>query len=114
MWVLLKSDRLPDVKVFAESVRASEFPLEIDTDWDWASHTGWLPMQWNGKESGCEVDFEPLEEDDVGAAAAAGFDGLDSAVVLTTRGWDSLKVANAIAAWLAQHCNAVVSEDEDE
>ena len=114
MWVLLQNDRLPDVEAFLESVRASEFPLTFDTDWDWASHIGWLPMHWDGEESGCEIEFEILEKDDIDAAVAAGFSALNSAVVLTTSGWDSLKVASAIAACLAAHCDAVVSEDADE
>ena len=112
MWVLLQRDRLLDVTRFAESVSASEFPLTIDTDWDWASHIGWLPAYWDGKESGCEVELELLESEDSEAADIAGFKGLDSAVVLTTRGMDSLNVAIAIAACLAQQCDAVVSEDE--
>lgn len=112
MWVHLQRDQLLDVQRFSKSVRDSEFPLTIDTDWDWESHIGWLPAYWDGEESGCEIELESLEREDIESAEAAGFKGLDSAVVLTTRGMDSLNVAIAIAACLAQECDAVVSEDE--
>jgi hypothetical protein len=105
---------LPPVATLADAISESEFPLEIDTDWDWGTHSGWLPMHWDGEESGCEVDFEPLEQSEIDAAEVEGFSGLDSVVIITTRGWDSLTVANAFAACLVKMTDGCISEDEDE
>lgn len=113
-WVMFQEKRLPSVAALAEAIAASEFPLRIDTDWEWRSHSGWLPMQWREEESGCEVDFEPLKQSDIDAANVEGYAGLDSVVVITSRGWDSLRIANAFVACLVEMTDGCISEDEGE
>lgn len=113
-WVMVDKRRLPTVADLGRAVEASGFPLAIDTDWAWDSHSGWLPMQWRGEESGCEVAFEELEDEDLEAAREAGFSDVDAAVVLTTGGWDSLQSGVSFAACLAALAEGCIAEDEDE
>lgn len=114
MWVMANRKALPSVGDLAAATAGSEFALEIDNDWSWDQHMGWLPMKWRGEESGCEVELAELEAQDAVAAEEAGFPNLDCAIVISTRGWDSLQSGVVFGAVLATIVEGCISEDEDE
>lgn len=114
IWVLVDIEKLPTPDEIAQSIHLSDFPLEIDSDWEWKELAGWLPMYWDGSESGCEIDYEPLEEKDRVAAAEAGFPGLNAVLVMTSRGWDSLRAACVFAGKVAHSSGGCVSEHESQ
>lgn len=72
-WLLAKSKNLPGPAEVSRTVHLSDFPLEIDADRDWQDLVSWLPMFWNGRESGYEIDFEVLGHEDATAVSKAGF-----------------------------------------
>lgn len=112
-WVLIDQTRLPSVAELAQSIDRSGFPLRIDTDWEWTTHSGWLPAAFSGRESGFEIWFESLTAEASRAASAAGFPTVDSAVVIETRDWDSLRSGAAMAACLVAAGGSCISEDEN-
>lgn len=112
-WVLIDKTRLPSVAELAQAIDQSGFPLRIDTDWDWRTHSGWLPAVFSGRESGFEIYFESLTAEAARAARAAGFPTVDSAVVIETRDWDSLRSGAAMAACLVAAGGSCISEDEN-
>ncbi len=113
-WVLVKSEKLPTPAATAQAIHISDFPLEIDADWDWKELMGWRPMLWNGRDSGCEIECERLGRKDAAAATKAGFPDLDTTLVITTRGSDSLRAASVFAGTVANASGGCVSERDGE
>lgn len=114
VWILVKESKLPEVTALAEQLESSQYPMWIDTDWNWLGQSGWLPMTWQDRETGCEVDVEPLPKEESEAAAAAGYVDLDTGVVVTTRGWDGLRVGVSFCATIAAMTGGCVSEGDGE
>lgn len=110
--VLTKRDRLPEPADLESALRKARLPLRLPESWSWTSDTGWRPMTWRGESSGCEVEIEALSRKDSAAAGRAGFEGLDCAVLITPRGWDSFQSAVCFGAALASETQGCVSEDE--
>ena len=113
-WIFVNSENLLTPEEFAKAVYASSFPLEIDSDWDWKELEGWLPMSWNGVESGFEIDYEPSEQKDLTATSEAGFSDVNAVLVITVRGWNSLRAASVFAGIVTYTSGGCVSESEGE
>ena len=87
-WVLVNKSRLPEPADLTHLATRAGWPLEIDGDWSWAKHTGFLPMKWDGTKTGCEISLERLPKKERDRAAKAGFEDLDAFVEVTQRlGW---------------------------
>ena len=110
--VLVDGSQLPKIKALAEQLETGPHPITLNTEWDWRDQSGWLPMTWRNRDTGCEVDVEPLSQEESGNAAKEGFPDLDTAVVITSRGWGSLRVAVAFSAAVAVMSGGCVSEDD--
>ena len=112
--VLIVRKYLPDMDTLSTILRKAKLPLRLEHPWVWDNDSGWLPMHWRKTESGCEVELEKLTKKEATAAKKAGYSGFDSAVTITTRGWDSLKAGVAFAASLAVASSGCITEDEGE
>ena len=110
--VLCRQADLPEPQALRKAIAVAKFPLVIDGDWTWRDTGGWLPMQWNGEDAGCEVEVDSLEDEDAAAAANAGFPGLDTAIAITTRGWRSMQSACAFAAIVARATGGCIDEGD--
>ena len=111
--ILCRRADLPEPKALRKPIAAAKFPLAIDTGWTWRNVGGWVPMRWRDEEAGCEVEFETLASKDAAAAAKAGFPGLDTAIVVTSRGWRSMQSACAFAAIVVRVAGGCIDEGED-
>jgi hypothetical protein len=112
-WLLANRESLPTAARIKNAFVKAKLPVAFVGRWDWSTG-GWLPMHWRKTETGCEVELEKLTKKEIAAARKAGCLGVDAKVVITIRGWDSLKVGVAFAAIVAQLSHGCVSESDNE
>jgi len=111
--VLVSRGSLPEIAELGSVLRKAKLPLEIKEPWSWKKDSGWLPMTWRKADSGCEVELQKLSKKDAAAAAKAGHSGFDTAVAITTRGWESMQAGVCFGAGLAIAASGCISDDED-
>lgn len=59
--VFLRENSLPTPMAWLDAVQAAGFPLQMDIEFDPATHLGYLPCIYNGEETGFEFSYEPLD-----------------------------------------------------
>ena len=71
--VFVESSKMVSPIKWQEAIKSNGFDMELDTDFDVASHTGFLPCKYKGQQAGFEYyysdensndDFEDDEETD--------------------------------------------------
>lgn len=112
-WVLATRDSLPTPTKIKNAFAKAKLPVTFVGRWDWGT-SGWLPMYWRKTETGCEVELEKLTKREAAAAKKAGHAGADVKIVITIRGWDSLKVGVSFGAIAAQLSHGCITESDDE
>jgi len=112
--LLVSRTSLPDVAELGSILRNANLPLEIKERWNWKKDSGWLPMLWRNVDSGCEIELSKLSKKEAAVAKKAGHAGFDTAITITTRGWESLQCGVCFGAALAVATSGCISEGEDE
>jgi len=93
--VYLQRSAMPTPVAWQEAIRNAGFPLEIDTDFDPDSFSGFLPCKLRGSDQGFEYFASPMS--DVEAAELGAPPGSDFSVLLATHS-DYADLACSIAA----------------
>jgi len=56
--IFLPDSPAPTVQAWQSAIEAAAFPLVLDAERDIASHRGFLPVKYNGKQTGFEILLE--------------------------------------------------------
>lgn len=64
--VFLKRSSMPSPVRWAEAIREQGFAMELDSDFDVSSFSGFLPCAFEGVEAGFEYFYEPVDDADTG------------------------------------------------
>jgi len=62
MLVFLKQARMPAAPAWAQAIRDAGFPMEMETDFNPRSFTGFLPCKYKGEEAGFEFFLSNIDD----------------------------------------------------
>lgn len=114
IFVILKKEKMPAPKRWAQAIAEAEFDLQIDTDFDVEEFTGFLPCIYKGEETGFEYFFEELEDDFLDEDATPQLKGRDYLVTFSTHSDLTELIASTIAsAVLCSMSGGIILNDED-
>jgi len=116
--VFLKAARLPTPVDWQAAIRAAGFEVELDTDFEPRTFSGFLPATYRGRSAGFEYSLDPITTGaaDLGSerriAAAAGH---DRCITLVTHSNMAEAISAAVAAGaLAALADGVLFDDESD
>ena len=109
--VYLQRAKMLAPKAWAEAIRAADFPVDMDTDFDVEHLSGFLPCSYDGQPSGFEYFFSTVA--DRGADEVPDVGDRDVAVSFVTHSsMRGLATAVAAAAVLCAHTDGVLHDEE--
>lgn len=115
LWVFLDRDRLPSASTWAKGVAAAGFELSfVEERVSPASHGGFLPMRFEGEETGFEFDVHPVERMALTDQLKELVSQLDSVATFRFTDDDQLVAALAASAVLATLAGGVLHDPNDE
>lgn len=84
MQVFLSRERMVTPVQWADAIRAQGFDMQLDTDFDIRTFTGFLPCRYKGKDAGFEYFFEPVSASELDARTREVVGDRDTLVSFTT------------------------------
>ena len=115
IFIIAARNDLPQPTSIAKQMQSYLPDADLDTDWEWGSVEGWLPVAVGDNEAGFELIVDTIEPDSNKDFAVAGRPELDTLIELTPRGGLLCSAAAiAFAAAFAELTSAVVDFGEDE
>ena len=97
--VYLGRESLPSAAAWRDAIRSAAFAVELDSDFDPAADSGFVPCLVDGRPGGFEyflLDVDESERDGAGLAA-----GVDSCALFTVHGDEDMRAARAASSTLA-------------
>jgi hypothetical protein len=84
--VILRREVIPSPEAWQAAIRAADFDMEIDTDFQWDEFDGFLPCTYKDKNAGFELFLDELDLDGLGLSdeEIAQIGDRDHVVVLVT------------------------------
>lgn len=115
--VYLRRSNMPTPEAWAKAIRAAGFPIDIDTDFDAESFSGFLPCRYDGQESGFEYFVSTVAErkaEDEGLETTGLGDRDVGVSFVTHSSLRELAAAVAAAGVLCAQADGVLHDEESD
>src|ERR1051325_456994 len=103
LFVYLRRSAMPTPREWYRGIKESGFPVDLETDFDRDEHTGFLPCNFRGQQSGFEYSSRRLDDDEKRECEIP--DDLDFVVTFATganlREFATSLIAAGTLCWLA-------------